>query len=72
MTCQYLFIDYVPSEPQNLVSTPLSPTSIQVTWDPPAQTKGPLLEYVLFYYVDGAVEEDEVCMTNVVIYPLLV
>ncbi|XP_053387197.1 neogenin-like [Mercenaria mercenaria] len=52
--------DDVPSEPQNIVANPLSPTSIEVSWDPPAQTKGALTEYDLFYYVNGAVEEDEV------------
>ncbi|KAL4216343.1 putative aminophospholipid-translocase [Mactra antiquata] len=52
--------DDVPTEPQNVQVIPLSPVSIRVTWEPPLQTKGSLLQYVLFYYVDGAVEEEEV------------
>jgi hypothetical protein len=50
----------VPSIPRNIVATPLSPTSIQISWEAPEQTKGQLTEYDLFYYVNGAVEEDEV------------
>ena len=49
----------MPSEPRNIEVIPVSPTSVKVSWETPTQTKGRLLNYALFYYVDGAVSEDK-------------
>ena len=53
----FLFTDDVPSEAQNVQALALSPTSIKVTWDQPAQTKGQLTKYELIYYQVGKTEE---------------
>jgi len=49
----------VPSEPRNAEVIPVTPTSVRVSWETPTQTKGRLLNYAVFYYVDEAVSEDE-------------
>ncbi len=41
----------VPGEPQNLVVDALSPDSVKVTWDPPANEDGPISKYKVFYYM---------------------
>ncbi|XP_052785952.1 neogenin-like isoform X3 [Mya arenaria] len=51
--------DDVPTEPQNVQAVPLSPKSVELTWELPTQTKGRLLNYAIFYYTDNGVEEDQ-------------
>ncbi|XP_052264335.1 neogenin-like isoform X3 [Dreissena polymorpha] len=49
----------VPTEPINVSALPLTPKSIKVTWGEPLQTKGRLLNYAIYYYVDGDTEEEQ-------------
>ena len=51
--------DDVPSEPRNLQAAPLSPKSIEVMWEAPAQLKGQLMSYDLYYYIEGTDSEEE-------------
>ena len=47
----------MPSEAQNVQARALSPTAIEITWDPPANTKGLLLRYELIYYPVGGKDD---------------
>ena len=43
----------VPGEPQNLKVSAVSPSSVKVNWDPPANENGPITKYKLIYYMVG-------------------
>ncbi|KAM8828630.1 netrin receptor DCC isoform 3-T3 [Spinachia spinachia] len=50
----------VPSRVESLQAEPLSPTSVQVSWDPPSQPNGPLLGYRLLWTESPSAKEQSV------------
>jgi len=61
----------VPSEPRNAEVIPGTPTSVKVSWETPTQTKGRLLNYAVFYYVDGAVSMKTMKLVVISIYLII-
>lgn len=58
-TLLFYISDDVPSEPLNVAAIPLSPKSIQLSWEPPAQIKGRLMSYDIFYFIEGTDTKEE-------------
>ena len=63
MFYSHFSLDDVPTEPLNVQAQALSPTSIKITWDPPANTKGLLVKYELFYYPVGGKDDKVLSFT---------
>ncbi|KAL3885049.1 hypothetical protein ACJMK2_025148 [Sinanodonta woodiana] len=54
----------VPSEARNLQARALSPTSVGITWEPPADPKGAITLYDLIYYAVGDTDEQRVTIAK--------
>lgn len=49
LLCLYILTVQVPSRVESLQAEALSPTSVQVSWEPPALPNGPVLGYRLLW-----------------------
>ena len=63
------FSVHVPGMVHNLLVTPLSPTAISVTWDPPTEHADNIIKYRIHYYKTGNHVSIIVLMLTFLVYP---
>lgn len=59
----------VPSRVESLQAEALSPTSVQVSWEPPSQPNGPILGYRLLW-TESPSGKEQVCIMSAILLPV--
>lgn len=68
MDCNVVSTVQVPSRVESLQAEALSPTSAQVSWEPPSQPNGPILGYRLLW-TENPSGKEQVSNTTVLVLP---